>query len=125
MKCFLSSVGLAAVLMALTVLFYEGLSLPFVGQVVDGAVAHRLDAYVSLAEKTAADARAAEAARQAAVYKAAYDKANQRAAAAEAANAITEIDRQKERADYEAKLDAQSRGCYLDDDGRDFLLRHQ
>lgn len=138
LECLIGSVVTSAACIGLTIAFYEGVSVPsfvplvggvsIINGVVDRRVNAALDGYVLKTEMAAASAKAAEQKRQADATKAAFDRANQRAAVAEAANAAAQIDRQKERADYEAKLKAQGGGCYLndgDDDGRNFLLRHQ
>jgi hypothetical protein len=59
MKNFLAALGFTAISVIATVLYYEGLHLPFIGQVINGAIAHRLEGYVALSEKTAAEAKAA------------------------------------------------------------------
>ena len=82
-RCSLSAIGLAAVAVAITILSYEGLRLPFVGQVIDGAIAHRLESYVLLSEKTAADALASEQERQKLAAQQSLEEYRKRAAAAE------------------------------------------
>jgi hypothetical protein len=128
MKSLLAGIGFAAVAVLATVLYYEGLRLPFLGQVIDGAIAHRLEGYVKLSEKTAADAKVAEIKKQRDDYAASIADFEKQQAADAAADAIRAKTNQREIADYVAKLDAAKRACYLDDGDdpdRDFILQHR
>lgn len=80
--------------------------------------------YVLLAEKTAADAKAAEMERQRNAASQALDELEKRRAADEindqAAQAATDL----QVAEYEKKLDAAGRQCKLDSADVDFILQH-
>lgn len=117
-KSFLASLGLSAVLMISTVLYYEGLRLPFVGQVIDGAIAHRLEGYVELSEKTAADARAAREEHDKLAAQQALEEARKRAGAAE---------QQKDEAHAELEkriADDAGGGCTWSADDDQWLRHH-
>ncbi len=120
----LRSIGIAAVCVAITVLYYEGLRLPFVGQVIDGAIAHRLDAYVVLVEKTAADAAAKEIKRQSDASKAVADNFQKQLTIAAAAEAKAQTDLEKGLAQYEQRLADAKRQCLLDNDDVSTIILH-
>lgn len=123
-KCALSSIGMAAVAVLAMVLYYEGLRLPLIGQIVDGAVARRLEGYVLLSEKTAADAKASEIKRQADAATKALKAANDRASVAKAAEVKARSDLEKGIMSYEQRLLESNRRCLADDLDLDFILRH-
>ncbi len=124
-RCFFSAIGLAAVMTIATVVFYEGVSLPLVGQVIDGAIANRLEGYVTLTEKTAADARAAEQKRQADAARAAAETFRKQMLEAKSAEAIATADLEKGILSYEQRLVETKRACLLDDSDLDSILRHR
>lgn len=123
-KCALSSIGMAAVAVLAMVLYYEGLRLPLIGQIVDGAIARRLEGYVLLSEKTAADAKAAEIKRHADAATKALKAANDRASVAKAAEVKARSDLEKGIMSYEQRLLESNRRCLADDLDLDFILRH-
>jgi hypothetical protein len=115
-RSILAGVGFAVVAVLATVLYYEGLHLPFLGQVIDGAIAHRLEGYVELSEKTAAEAKAAEQKRQADAARAAADNFQKQLTVARAAQVKANADLEKGISEYEQKLADQARRCNLTDD---------
>ncbi len=110
------------------VFFYEGLHLPLIGQVINGRVANAAAAaregYVALAEKTAAEAKAAEMERQRNATAQALTEAAKRQAADELAQQAKDAETDVAIADYEKKLAAANRQCLVDGDDRDWLLKH-
>lgn len=118
MKSLLAGIGSAAVAVLATVLYYEGLRLPFLGQVIDGAVAHRLEGYVQLSEKTAADAKAAKEEHDKLAAQQSLEEARKRLAAAETAKDQAHAELEKRIAD-----DAADGGCSWSSDD-DAWLRH-
>lgn len=124
-RCFLSALGLALIAIVATVVWYEGVSLPFVGQVINGQIANRLEGYVKLSEKVAADAKTAEIKRQADASKAATEQFRQRVIEAEAAEAAAQADLDKEIAAYETRLVDAKRACLLDDSDLGLILQHR
>ena len=124
-RSLLMALGLALIAIAGTVIRYEGIALPFVGQVVNGAIAERLEGYVARTEKAAAEARAAEMKRQADAARAAADQFRKRVIEAEAAEAIAQADLEKGIAAYEKRLVDTRRACLLDDDDIGNILQHR
>ncbi len=110
------------------VFFYEGLHLPLIGQVINGRVADAAAAaregYVALAEKTTAEAKAAEMERQRNAAAQALTEAAKRQAADELAQHAKDAETDVAIADYEKKLAAANRQCLVDNDDRDWLLKH-
>lgn len=121
MKSFFATIGLCAATLLCTVLYYEGLRLPFIGQLIDGAIAHRQEALVQSYERQAADAQAKEAQRQAAASKAATDALNAKLASAKAAAAKANDDLERRISSYEQQLAAAHRYCALDGADIEFL----
>lgn len=80
--------------------------------------------YVLLAEKTAADAKAAEMERQRNAASQALDAYQAQLDAATAAQAQAEITRDSEIRAYELMLSEKNRACLADDADRSFILRH-
>jgi hypothetical protein len=124
-RCVLSALGLAMLAIVGTVIHYEGVLLPIVGQVVDGEIASRLESYVALSEKKAAEAKAAEVKRQADAVRAATEQFRKRAMEAEGSEAIAQIDLEKRIALNEQRLLEAKRRCDLDADDVDSILHHR
>lgn len=124
-KCILSSLGLALLAIVGTVIHYEGISLPIVGQLFDGEIAGRLEGYVALSEKTAAEAKIIEISRQAEASKASTEQFRKRAQEAETAEAIAQAELEKGIAAYEKRLVDIRRACLLDDDDIGEILQHR
>lgn len=80
--------------------------------------------YVLLAEKTAAEAQAAELRRQINATAQSLEEHRRRLAAAEVADQQQTEEREREIAAYEIRLDQASRRCVLDRDDVEFLRRH-
>lgn len=107
--------------------YYEGVSLPFFGQVISGRVANAAEAakegYVRIAEKAAADAKADELQRQLDAANTAnqslQDQINQNAVQ----NAQREKDRENDITGYELRLSAANRRCALNADDIDTIMR--
>jgi uncharacterized protein YdbL (DUF1318 family) len=116
MKSLLAALGFTAISVLATVLYYEGLHLPFIGQVIDGAIAHRLDGYVTLVEKKTADAKAAEAKRQADINAQSAEEYRKKLVIVQAQSAKVDVEQEARISDYEAKLSAANRRCNLNDD---------
>lgn len=116
MKSLLAALGFTAVSVLATILYYEGLHLPFIGQVIDGAIAHRLEGYVAMSEKTTADAKAAEAKRQADINAQSAEEYRKKLVIIQAQNAKDDVEQETRIKEYEAKLDAANRRCNLTDD---------
>ncbi|WP_412063954.1 hypothetical protein [Rhizobium sp. SYY.PMSO] len=108
--------------------FYEGLHLPLIGQLINGRVANAAAAaregYVSLAEKTTAEAKAAEMERQRNAASQALTEAAKRQVADEIAQQAKDAETDVAIADYEKKLAAANRECLADPADVDFLLKH-
>ncbi len=86
---------------------------------------HRARAgYVELAEKTTAEARAAELERQRNAASQALTEAAKRQAADELAQQAKDAETDVAIADYEKKLAAVNRQCRADSADVDFLLKH-
>lgn len=83
-----------------------------------------LSGYVAVAEKTAAEAKAAEMERQRNAASQALDEANKRQAADDLADQASEAQNDIEMAEYEKKLSAANRQCALDDADVQFLQSH-
>jgi len=83
-----------------------------------------LAGYVSLAEKTTAEAKAAEMERQRNASAQALDEARKRQAADEAAQLAKDAQTDIEIADYEKKLSAANRQCLADPGDVEFLQFH-
>jgi hypothetical protein len=124
-RCILSALGLALLAIVGTVIHYEGISLPIVGQVTNGEIAGRLEGYVALTEKISADVRAAELKRQADAARAATEQFRKRTIEAEAAEAVAQADLEKRIALNEQRLLEAKRRCDLDADDVDSILRHR
>ena len=124
-RCILQALGLALLAIAGTVIRYEGISLPIVGQLFDGEIAGRLEGYVALSEKTAAEAKVIEIRRQAEASKASTEQFRKRALAAETAEAIAQAELEKGIAAYEKHLVDIRRACLLDDDDIGQILQHR
>lgn len=124
-RCFLSALGLALIAIVATVIWYEGVSLPFVGQVIYGEVAGRLEGYVALSEKVATDAKLAEIKRQAEASKAATEQFRKRVIEAEAAEAVAEADLENRISIYEKRLAEEKRRCEFSADDVDSILQHR
>jgi len=120
-RCALSAIGLAALAVYATMLAYEGLHLPIVGPVIPGVIAGRLEGYVRLEEKIAAEARAAATLKQLNDARVVTEKAEKEIAAAKAAQVAAAITREKGIADYEQKLVEAKRACLLDDTDLQFF----
>lgn len=125
LACLISNIATAAICILLTIVYFEGVSLPYIGQVIDGAIANRLEGYVTLSEKTAADAKAAELKRQADAAKSAAEQFRQRTLEAERAETVAQADLEKEIAANEKRLADAKRACLLDDGDVDFFMRHR
>ncbi|NTG61850.1 hypothetical protein [Rhizobium rhizogenes] len=82
------------------------------------------EGYVQLAEKTTAEAKAAEMERQRNAASQALDEARKRQAADEVVQQAKDAQTDTEVADYEKKLAAANRQCLADPDDVDFLLKH-
>ncbi len=80
--------------------------------------------YVALAEKTTAEAKAAEMERQRNAASQALTEAAKRQAADEIAQQAKDAETDVAIADYEKKLAAANRQCLVDGDDRDWLLKH-
>lgn len=80
--------------------------------------------YVLLAEKTAAEAQAAELRRQINATAQSLEEHRRRLAAAEAEEQQKAEDREREILAYEVRLDQANRRCVLDRDDLEFLRRH-
>ncbi len=121
----LAGMALSAILL---LFFYEGLHLPLLGQVINGRVANAAAAaregYVQLAEKTTAEARAAELERQRNAASQALEEARKRQAADDAAQQAKDAQTDIEIADYEKKLAAANRQCLADPADVQFLQSH-
>jgi hypothetical protein len=124
MKNLLAALGFTAVSVIATVLYYEGLHLPFIGQVIDGAIAHRLEGYVSLVERKTADAKAAEAKRQADINAQSAEEYRKKLVIVQDENAKDDAERETEIKSYEAKLAAANRRCNLNDDDLRVILHN-
>lgn len=124
-RCILSALGLALLATVGTMIHYEGISLPVVGKIVDGEIAGRLEGYVGLSEKAAAEAKATEEKRQADAVRAATEQFRNRAMEAEASEAIAKADLEKRIALNEQRLQEAKRRCELDADDVDVILRHR
>lgn len=108
--------------------FYEGLHLPLIGQVINGRVANAAagarEGYVALAEKTTAEAKAAEMERQRNAAAQAVSEAAKRQAADELAQQAKDAETDVAIADYEKKLAAANRECLADPADVQFLQSH-
>jgi hypothetical protein len=80
--------------------------------------------YVLIAEKTAAEAKAAEMERQRNAAAQATEEHRKRLEAAEAQSAKSEITREAEIRGYELILSQKNRQCVADRDDVDFVNRH-
>lgn len=80
--------------------------------------------YVLLAERTAAEARAAEMERQRNAATQATEEHRKRLEAAEASEQAAKTTLEQEISNYERILSAKNRACIADDDDRAFILRH-
>ncbi|MBO9099432.1 MULTISPECIES: hypothetical protein [unclassified Rhizobium] len=80
--------------------------------------------YVLLAEKTTAEAAAAEMTRQRNAASLALSEAEKRKAAADIADQATQAQTDLEMADYEKKLTTANRRCLVDDADVRFLQSH-
>lgn len=122
MKSLLASLGFTAVSVLATVLYYEGLHLPFIGQVIDGAIAHRLESYVLLSEKTAADAKAAKEEHDKLAAQQALEEQRKRTTAAEKLKDDANAELEKRIAD-DAKNTADG-GCGWNADDDAHVMQH-
>lgn len=122
MKGFFATIGLCAATLLCTVLYYEGLHLPFIGQLINGAIAHRQEALVQSYERQAAAAVAEEAKRQKAAARTATETLNAQLTTAKAADAKTASDLEQRIASYEQQLAAAHRDCLADNADVDFIL---
>lgn len=120
----LRTIGVAAVCVAITIFYYEGLSLPFVGQVVDGVISHRIEAVTALYEKTTATAKQAEQKRQEDAVNSAVAAYQRRLAEAQASETQAQSDLEQEVSQYESRLAALKRQCLADSDDVNFIMRH-
>lgn len=80
--------------------------------------------YVLLAEKTAAEAKAAEMERQRNAAAQATEEHRKRLEAAQAAEQAAKDTLETEISNYELQLSQKNRACLLDRSDRDFLLHH-
>lgn len=91
---------------------------------VPNAATAAREGYVLQAEKTTAEAKATEMERQRNAASQALSENEKRQAADEAFNQQLDAQNAKELSDYEAKLIAANRSCYLDSGDIDFLRTH-
>lgn len=97
----------------------------FMSLVTVPAAEHRARAgYVDLAEKTTAEAKAAEMERQRNAASQALTEAAKRQAADELAQQAKDAETDVAIADYEKKLAAAKRSCFVDDADRLWLQSH-
>ena len=80
--------------------------------------------YVLIAERTAAEAKAAEMERQRNAAVQATEEHRKRLEAAQAAEQAAKDTLESEISNYELQLGQKNRACLLDRADRDFLLRH-
>jgi hypothetical protein len=109
-------VGAAALLIALVV----GFKLWLVNH--DASVRSEL---VALYETKVAEAKTAEVKRQSDISSAVVKAANDKLAAAKAAEARTNIETEREISAYEQRLAAAKRDCLLDDSDLGVIMHHQ
>lgn len=109
------------------VLYYEGVSLPIVGQVINGRVANAEEAarqgYVLLAEKAAAEAKSSEIQRQLDAAASAEADLEKQIQAASVKDAQQEKDREASITQYEMLLSQANRRCALSADDVSAILR--
>jgi hypothetical protein len=115
---------------ALVVIFYEGIPfardipfighIPVVGWVIQGEVGRRketaLEGFVKLSEKQTAEAKAAEAKRQADINAQSAEEYRKKLAIVQEESARNDAAQDKEIADYEKQLADTKRTCALNDD---------
>ena len=108
------------------VVAYEGVSLPLVGQVINGRVANAVDSAtestVSSFELQAAKSSLEEMERQRNATAQAFEEYRRRRDADERLAKASEDAREKERMAYEIRISMAKRQCRLDRDDLDFLL---
>jgi hypothetical protein len=123
----LRSISAVLIAVALVVIFYEGIPfardipfighIPVVGWVIQGEVGRRketaLEGFVKLSEKTTADAKAAEAKRQADINAQSAEEYRKKLAIVQEESARNDAAQDKEIADYEKQLDDEKRKCSL------------
>jgi hypothetical protein len=134
----LRSIAAMLIAVALVVIFYEGIPfardipfighIPVVGWVIQGEVGRRketaLEGFVKLSEKTTADAKAAEAKRQADINAQKAEEYRKKLVIVQDENAKDDAEREARIKDYEAKLDAANRRCNLNDDDLRVILHN-
>lgn len=111
------------------VVHYEGISLPIIGQIVNGRVANAVEAaterLVHEAERKAQQAETAERLRQTQAAAIALEDYRRKLEAERTAQAQVQDKLEQEIADHEREIKALGRSCaVIDDADRDWLLRH-
>jgi DNA anti-recombination protein RmuC len=109
------------------ILVYEGVSLPLVGQVINGRLANAVDTatetMVTKVERDTLTAQLAEEKRRSAAAAQSLEDYRKRLAAAEQLDQQQSDQREQEILAYELRLSQANRKCMLDRDDLDFLRR--
>lgn len=122
-RSILAGMGFAAASVLATVFYYEGLHLPFIGQVIGGAISHRLENYVELSERVAAEAKAAREEHDKLAAQQALEEERKRAIAAEQLRDEAHAELEKRIAEDAAAGSADG-GCTWSGDDDEWLRHH-